>query len=152
MYFTGIDPGHTCGIAIIDGGLNILELASFKWPDYQAYGIWLEVRRLAMNIAQCAEVDLKNKFIICVETPTGGSYNRDVAQGWRYARGVGQNMERTAELTGLFKRFGFQVKSITPKAGFTKWPAEKFSAYFGYDGKSNEHTRDAALHAARGLK
>lgn len=148
----GIDPGATTGIAIINDEPRILELASYKWQDYGAYGIWLEIRRRAISIAQCAEADLKKYFKISVECPTGGSYNKAVSQSWKYARGVGMNLERSAELIRLFKRFGFQVKSITPKRGWTKWKADKFNAYFKYEGKSNEHNRDAVLHAVRGLE
>lgn len=44
-------------------------------------------------------------------------------------------------LTGL----GVPFRQVKPQAGGTKWSAEQFKRLTGWQGRTNEHARDAAL-------
>ena len=45
----------------------------------------------------------------------------------------------------FLKDHGVHYASIGPRAGLTKIPADKFSLITGWEGKTNNHARDAAM-------
>lgn len=143
----GIDPGATTGIAFLRGDMRLRSLKSFAWKKYGAHGIYLIVCATAKTL----NPQPRESVVIGIELPTGGSYNRDAAQRWSYARGLGANIERAQELIRLFRADGWTVIEIAPRQSWTKWKRDEFNSYFDWGGRSNEHTRDAALHAVRAL-
>lgn len=138
----GIDPGATTGVAYVTEGPYLYALSSYSWKQLGAHGIYRAI---------CDEARKTDTCVIGIELPTGGSYNRDKAQRWSYARGLGVNIERAQELIRLFRADGWTVIEIVPRQSWTKWRRQYFNAYFNWNSQSNEHTRDAALHAVRAL-
>lgn len=150
----GIDPGATTGVAYLRGDSTLYRLDSYAWKELGAYDIYSSICETAAGWVDETRLLIhgRESIVIGIELPTGGSYNRESAQSWSYARGLGKNIERAQELIRLFRADDWNVVEIAPRHKWTKWSRVKFDGYFEWGASSNEHSRDAALHGVRALR
>jgi len=139
----GIDPDLIkSGVALLDG-LTVVELRSLNLPDLLRY-----VVPLALSGATVKMEDPR------VMKPTFARAKVSAAGMRRIAQNVGQ-VKAAAELIELSLRdAGVRVILCRPLVGYaklTKRNAELFNKITGWNGKSNEDTRDAAMIAMSGV-
>lgn len=125
--FVGIDAGVTTGFAIWDG--QKLELHS-------------------LNIIEAME---KARQLFTIE-PTTAFYLEDArlrkwfaGKGKEALQGAG-SIKRDCQIWETFFDYHrIRVHLVAPKNNLTKLSAEQFKKITGYQGRSNEHTRDAGM-------
>ena len=121
-----MDPGATTGIAVFSNK-SLVKLDSFLWQR--------DLVKLMHYIQHYAE--LGAHFV--VETPKRG------APGPK-RNGVAMVRQKAQTLTSMVIGFGAEVDNMCPKYKVTKLGKEEFAKYFPkWDGKTNQHNRDAAL-------
>ncbi len=124
----GIDPGVTTGFAVFDGKLTNVE--SMKA---------CEAERLIL----IAKDFLKEPFIVYVEDARKrkwfGSNSAEKRMG---AGSVKRDCQRWEEWLTMH---GIDYVLVAPKANRTKLTALQFKRLTGWQGRTNEHGRDAAM-------
>lgn len=126
----GIDPGVNTGIAIFKDGL-LADLQTIR-PIYILE--WL--------------ADLKPSRVVYEDsrlTSPVWSRGTSPAARMKIARNVGQVDGVCALIDAACEMHGIPAHGISPKGKGAKLDAAKFKAATGWDGASNEHTRDAAM-------
>ena len=125
----GIDPGSHTGIAIYEGG-RLAELQTVE--PHQL----VEVIETVMPI----RVVFEDSRLI---SPT---WKRDTTEAARLkiARDVGQIDAWCRLIVATCARLGIPAHSVSPRDKGAKLNAERFQQLTGWNGSSNEHTRDAA--------
>lgn len=135
MICVGIDPGTNTGFAVWDciaGEFAALDTLGF-WSAYQ------RVLQLAAT---------HERLLAVVEDPSGNKpvfprnlTMKEVKIKLHIAQSVGGNKREAQLLIKGLRRAGIPVKTVTPRDG--KWNAETFAKITGYQGRTNEHKRDA---------
>lgn len=128
----GIDPGKQTGFAVYDPHLRRL-------TEVWTVSFWEVFTRL-QDYRACGVAE------VTIEVPTTKHVWHKAASGPRALQRQGVNVGsviREAELLaeGL-EREGYNVRRVTPRG---KTNAEKFKAFTGWCGRTNQHERDAAL-------
>lgn len=124
----GIDPGVTTGLAVWRLDTRALDLVT-SMQITEAMDHLLAMRAdLAGVIYEDARL---RKWL--------GSKGREALQG---AGSIKRDCSIWAEFLG---RHGIPYRQVAPQAGGTKWTAAYFSKVTKWDGRTNEHGRDAAL-------
>ena len=145
----GIDPGRSTGFAnCIDG--KLMEVTSYK--PFEAYTEVVSIIRQTLNIV-CALseiLDHPSKLIIVVEDATEVKYNTDPkkAQGAGYVKAftsIWKDIAESDESKELIEHGILEWRFVRPNKIYTKWSAEKFNDFTGYQNRTNEHGRDAGL-------
>lgn len=131
----GIDPGTDTGFAMADadtGQLFSIETVTF-WEAFD------RIRHLQ------AHVETEVVEIVIEVPPTKHVWQksaRELRALQRQSVDVG-SVIREAQLLALgLERLGLPVKRVAPRG---KQPADKFAAFTGWDARTNQHERDAAL-------
>lgn len=131
-YSIGIDPGKKTGFAAYNIEKDTLDL--------QTLDFWDVIREMHIfyNPMTVHEVT--------VEVPTSKHVWHGKGPNQKSASKVGVNVGgviREAELLAEgIRRMGFSVRTAHPRG---KVNAAKFKTFTGYQGQTNEHTRDAGL-------
>ena len=155
-FLLGIDPGRNTGIAIIDRDkkklvkldtLNFWETVKVL-DDFTAY-IYPKDDMIGF-VFEASEIQLE----VVIEDPNENSfiYNQNVAKlskqaAMTVAQSVGRNKEQAFLLIDYLEKKGIKYKTVRPRNrnnGGGKWTSEYFCKMTGWQGKSNEHNRDAA--------
>lgn len=135
----GIDPGEHTGIAVWDG-------ASRAFREVATLPIWKameEVRRWNYAcIAQCVP------FYVVFEDARQRKWfpqerNNAEYRGRLMGAGAAKRDARIWEEYLTDNRIPF--RAVKPQPGLTKWSAEYFAKITGWQGRTSEHARDAAL-------
>ena len=71
------------------------------------------------------------------------------AKGKEALQGAGSIKRDCAIWADFLGSHGIAYRSIKPQAGATKWTAEQFRRLTGWEGRTSEHARDAALLVVR---
>lgn len=120
----GIDPGQKTGIAlVIDGKLVKLDTVDF----WRAYRVVDSYKGIAIRVA--------------VEVPR----NKKNWHGVGAAVAVGGVIREAQLLAEGIERLGFIVDRVHPTGIGKKMKHAEFCKLTGWVGRTNEHTRDAAL-------
>lgn len=139
-YLIGIDPGRNTGICVYSQTDNkIVELSTFT-------NFWYLVKYFD-GIGNMYPLGIQFKFIL--EDPQlndpvfiSGRHGLSTRQMLKVAQDVGRNKEQAYLLIEYMK---IQTRNfITVQPTQSKWKPEYFQRLTGWEGKSNEHTRDAA--------
>lgn len=131
----GIDPGSSTGLAVFDtdagdgtGALTRCEALPF-WEAAEA------VTSISADVAGVVLEDARRIGLYAKRGERGA--RRD-----RIARSVGM-IDRDVQLwLDLCGRLGLPVATVEPSR--KKWDAETFRRLTGWEGRTNEHARDAA--------
>ena len=137
----GVDPGSNTGIALYQAG-QLAELQTIE--PFQL----VEVIETVMP----ARVVFEDSRL----QPHTWSRKLSAAAQLKVARDVGQIDAWCRLIVATCERLGIPAHGISPKAKGAKLNTEQFRALTGWEGRSNEHTRDAAcvawqLRLARGV-
>lgn len=132
----GMDPGASTGCAIYRGGVLAL-LETIAPEDIADYITQVGPDRVIFEDSR-----LQSK----VWTPVKG------AAALKVARNIGEIDAWCRLITAVCERYSITAHGISPLGKGAKTDAARFAAITGWTGKSNEHTRDAAMvaHPYRG--
>lgn len=128
--FVGIDPGVTTGFAVWDA-------AGQQFVSVSSDGIVQAMLRLermhragSLHSVTFEDARLRTWF---------GSKGREALQG---AGSIKRDCQIWADWLG---HIGCAYQSVSPKAKGPKVSAERFRGLTGWQGRTNEHSRDAAM-------
>jgi hypothetical protein len=129
QFIIGIDPGVNTGFAI--------------W--HKPTGKLLEVTSLSIVAAMDKIVKLGPLEIIELRYEDANLRRWYGSKGAEVLQGVG-SVKRDCNIWAEFCQFhGIKSRAIAPQRGATKWTAEYFRTVTKWQGRTNEHGRDAAL-------
>lgn len=126
----GLDPGQNTGLAIfkdgkLDGLATISPIEILGWlTDLKPDRVIFEDSRLTSHLF---------------------TSNRNVAVAKSMARKVGQVDMVCSMIVEACERLGIPAHGISPKDKGAKLNAAQFKAVTGWDGPSNQHTRDSCM-------
>lgn len=160
-YVIGVDPGETTGVAVMnEKTAKFEELISYGYWDFIIFlnnllkerersrddtgriiGIYLYIENPNLNKpvfpipseTQMLEEGVNKKDIDSVKTA--------FRMHSRRAQNVGMNKQIAKFLIEYAQRQGFKVNEVRPKK--SKVDAETFRTKTGYQGRTNQHSRDA---------
>lgn len=126
----GMDPGANTGVARYENG-KLVALRTIAPQDIAAV---LEEIRPARVVFEDSRLQ--------THTWTKAASRAAAA---KMARNVGQVDAWCVLITAICERLGIACHGISPAAKGAKVDAARFAALTGWEGSSNEHTRDAAM-------
>lgn len=136
MVAIGIDPGVNTGFVVWDcEGQKFIELLTLDF--------WTAFDRMILWKRRCEEAG--RRLALVIENP---NLNKPVfPRGNKLpvklsiAQRVGMNKKEADLLIKAAERMGIYVRTIKPTK--QKWNADTFRRVTGYEGRTNEHKRDA---------
>lgn len=132
-YSIGIDPGKQTGLAVYDRFEKRLEIVARTT-------FWEAIEFIAQNYPQ------SQVRRVVIELPKSKAvwHNKATARGaiQRTSVNVGSVIREAELLVEYFKRAGYEVITQHPKGKRTAHQVKKIT---GYQGRTNEHTRDAIM-------
>lgn len=135
-YYIGIDPGEHTGVAVWDAARQeFLQVEAL--PLHRAFEL---VRQYAATPRPCT--------VICEDARKRTWFPQERNNSEYRGRLMGAGAaKRDAKIWEEFLSDlpGITFRMTRPQIHGTKWNAEQFKQYTGYAGRTNEHTRDAAL-------
>jgi hypothetical protein len=140
MIYIGIDTGINTGVALWDNRKRSLELVT-SMPIHKA----MELVKLHQVKAQ----ENGTKLVVRVEDPRQrtwfGTERMSREEERKKLQGVG-SVKRDASIWDEFlKDQGIEYEMVAPKRNITKLTQDTFKRYTGWNSKTNEHGRDAAM-------
>lgn len=140
MIYIGIDTGVNTGVALWDNRKRSLELVT-SMPIHKA----MELVKLHQVKAQ----ENGTKLVVRVEDPRQrtwfGTERMSREEERKKLQGVG-SVKRDASIWDEFlKDQGIEYEMVAPKRNITKLTQDTFKRYTGWNSKTNEHGRDAAM-------
>lgn len=140
MIYIGIDTGVNTGFAVLDNRKrSLLQVSSLSIHEA------MERVRAYVDAYKAGEGD---KVIVRVEDPRQrtwfGTERMSREEERKRLQGVG-SVKRDASIWDDFlKDLGVEYEMVAPKRNITKLTAERFKSITGWQGRTNEHGRDAA--------
>ena len=135
MIVVGLDPGMHTGLAVWDTTTRqFLDIRCSGIVDAMEYLRRLrETRKVSLIVFEDAR---QRKWI---------PREQDIAQMTGRAMGAGSVKRDCAIWEEWCRGFGVDFIAAPPRQGLTKWTDESFRRITGYDRRTNEHGRDAAM-------
>ena len=133
MVYIGIDTGTHTGFAVWDNSRNAL----------------VEVRTLSIHRAMdkvllwshiCKEAGVDFKVIFEDARQRSETHHR-----WEKAQGAGSVKRDSSIWEDFLTDYGIPFSAEPPRRRATKVPDKVFRQYTGWEGRTSEHARDAAL-------
>lgn len=137
MIRIGIDTGDHTGVAVWDTERRMfLQIETATLPAaFDIVAFWVSIRG-QQGVEVVIEDARLRKWI-----PRYGDISRTIGR----AQGAG-SVKRDAKIWQQFCELrGLRLTSKAPTKGLTKWDAAAFSRITGWNGRTSEHARDAAL-------
>jgi len=131
MTTIGIDPGTKTGIAIYRDG-KLAELRTIAPSEFEA--LLVEVRPLLVIFE-----DSRLQSNVFPRPGTKPAAMRKIARNVGEIDGLCRDIERLCEM------YDVECIGVSPQRKGCKLGAEPFGAITGWTGRSNPHTRDAAM-------
>lgn len=131
-YFIGIDPGTKTGFAVASNG-QLIGVDSV--PIHVAMD---RVRQVAGDCFVIFEDARKRRWL--------GSKGREALQG------AGSIKRDCSIWQDYLEAFGVQYRAQAPQRGATKIDAKRFASITGWNKRTNEHGRDAAMLVWQAMK
>lgn len=131
----GIDPGTNTGMAVWDSSTR-------QFLDIRTTGI-VEAMRYLQDLQSERQIDL-----VVFEDARQRKWiprERDIAQLKGRAMGAGSVKRDCAIWEEFCKVYALDYRCPPPRKGLTKLTDTHFRGLTGYDGRTNEHGRDAAM-------
>lgn len=136
MLYIGIDTGVHTGLAVWESECKAFD-AIATLPIHQALD---RVRRLHDAYGE--------ELVVVFEDARQRKYlprERNASEYRGRLQGAG-SVKRDAGIWEDFcKDLGIRYEAVAPKAGLTKWNEKLFKAATGWEGRTSNHARDAAL-------
>ena len=127
----GIDPGNTTGMAVFNDG--------------KLTGLWSCSSVECLQYLEATRVDHVVLEDSRLQQHIWNAGGKDRPQALRVARNVGSIDRICAQVEEICVSRDISLLMISPRAKGGKTPAEEFKAVTGWDGRTNEHQRDAAM-------
>jgi len=137
MLKVGIDPGAQTGFAA--WSVPLRKLSSCKTLKiHQAMDEVMQLHRAGqLHSVTFEDARLRTWF---------GKMDRQQAKYGAAVREGAGSIKRDCTIWAEFLgEHGIAYRAIKPATGNTKWSAEQFAQFTGWDGRTSEHARDAAL-------
>lgn len=129
----GIDPGVKTGFAVwCRRERRLIDVATVSALEAMD-------RIKAMNVAELRFEDARQR------TWFGSSDRKQAKYGAGFREGIGSVKRDCALWEDFCARHGIKFKAVKPARGNTKWDAANFKKVTGWQGRTSEHARDAAL-------
>lgn len=140
MYYIGIDTGVNTGIAIWDNRKRSLLLVETT-TIHKAMKVVAEYKEIAESES--------TKVVVRVEDPRQrtwfGTERMSREEERKRLQGVG-SVKRDASIWDAFlEDLEVEYEMVAPKRNVTKLTQERFKAITGWEKRTNEHCRDAAM-------
>lgn len=140
MYYIGIDTGVNTGIAIWDNRKRSLLLVETT-TIHKAMNVVEEYKEIAESES--------TKVVVRVEDPRQrtwfGTERMSREEERKRLQGVG-SVKRDASIWDAFlEDLEVEYEMVAPKRNVTKLTQERFKAITGWEKRTNEHSRDAAM-------
>lgn len=132
MQVVGIDPGQATGLAVYENGKLI---ALYTVPADQLEG-WLAKNPPQLVIFEDSRGT--GKTFTAAKAPS-------VAAALKIARNVGEIDRLCKDIEAMCKRMGIEAYGVTPARKGAKRNAAQFAQITGWDKRSSQHARDAAM-------
>ncbi len=140
MIYIGIDTGTHTGFAVWDNRKWVLvEVTSL--PIHKAM-------ERVRSYVEAFKSGVGDKVVVRVEDPRQRTWfgtermSRDEER--KRLQGVGSVKRDASIWDDYLKDLGVEYEMVAPKRNITKLPAERFKYFTGWNGRTNEHSRDAA--------
>ena len=135
MIYIGIDTGVHTGVCVWDGK-HIVRLETLKVH---------EALQLVQDIAHANEVG--GVKVIFEDARQRKWIPREMSNSQYRGRLMGAgSVKRDAVIwEDALTDWGVEFEAVAPHAGATKWSAEAFAKVTGWEGRTSDHARDAAL-------
>lgn len=127
----GIDPGVQTGVAIYEGG-HLEHLATIEVHGYYTL---LQSERPGLVIVEDSRLQ---SHVFTAPKITGNAKNK-------VARNIGMVDGFCHLLESLCKALEIEIISVSPLGKGSKYNAKVFGQITGYQGRTNQHERDAAM-------
>ena len=128
----GVDAGEVTGLAVYDARQNKIT-ATHSTDFFGCFKFIRDFDKEAVNMV--------------VEVPPVFIYARNASQKGavrdKHAILIGGTRRESQLLARGLRILGYRVKEVLPVRA-KKWTAEQFKRELGFEGKSNQHVRDAA--------
>lgn len=135
MHAIGIDPGKNTGIAVWD-------------TEAQAF-VFLDTVQIHEALQLVFRFDVNNGPVkVYFEDARKRQYlprERNASEYRGKLMGAGSVKRDSVIWQDALTDWGIPFEMVPPKAGATKWDADTFRRLTGYNGRTSNHARDAAL-------
>lgn len=144
--YVGIDPGVKTGWAIYSSSRR--KLIDVRTKSFLQ--VLVAANEIEVGVHEIIDED--DEVIFCIESPGLNkptfprNVNRRVIE--RISRNVGANCREAELLISCIGEYGFRVIKCRPKRNKLsrgKMKAKEFQRLTGYEGRTSQHGRDAAL-------
>lgn len=128
----GIDPGKKTGFAVYDKKLKkmaVVKTLDF-WSAYEA----------------CKAYPHESTKVVVEVSDTKAQFNKGKSSH-TWSVNIGMVYRESHLIAEGLRRLGYLVKEVHPRGKVDK---DKFKRLTGYDGRTNEHSRDAGMMAFKG--
>ena len=134
-YAVGIDPGKNTGIAVWNTNTQHFELLDTV-PIHKAMEIIKEWEYPVRSVRVYFEDARKRQYL---------PKERNASEYRGKLMGAGSVKRDSVIWQDALTDWGIPFEMVPPKAGATKWDADAFRRLTGYNGRTSNHARDAAL-------
>lgn len=136
QYLIGIDPGTTTGCTVYSPSKKkILECEGLSV---------LDVMDLVKNYSQ-RELTKQSNVLMRIEDARKKKWFGSKDEVAARAQGAGSVKRDTKIWIEFCKKHKIDYEMVDPSDNITKLTADKFKAFTGYKGSTNEHGRDSAM-------
>jgi hypothetical protein len=130
-FVIGIDPGVETGVAVWQAEIK-------RFIALETLDFWRTFTYLSTFPKDSTKVVVENPALNNFSYARHKQTGKD---GLKIARNSGGNCREAELLIEGLKRDGYDVMEIKPTR--RKWTAEQLKRYTGYEGRTNQHVRDA---------
>lgn len=156
-YYIGVDPGRHTGVAV--WSKHEKKLVKLLTLDFWSLVDFLDTFTASMQAQDWGSLGIavqseEVNFEVVMEDPNlikaiykDRLIGKEALTALTMAQSVGRNKEQAFLLMAWMEKRKIIFRTVKPKnrnAGGGKWSADYFRKMAGWDGTSNEHTRDAA--------
>jgi hypothetical protein len=148
----GIDPGRQTGVALYDQRKKkILSVHTLTfWEFLSGFRLWMSlgIKGVVMenpnlNRPVFMSKEDKESFSNAIESCNHDNVNSIFRIYMKRAQNVGQNKQITTHILEFLDQMKIPVTEIKPSVLTRKVNAAQFKEITGFEGRTNEHTRDA---------
>ena len=136
MYCIGLDPGKNTGIAVWDTEAQAFVLLDTVLIHEALFVLWDRWEHYDEDVRVYFEDARKRQYL---------PRERNASEYRGKLMGAGSVKRDSVIWQDALTDWGIPFEMVPPKAGATKWDADAFRRLTGYNGRTSNHARDAAL-------
>lgn len=137
MIWVGIDVGRNTGLAVWDSGAR-----GFRFIGCMA------IHHAMRSVLRLADEVGRDNLRVIFEDARQRQWlprERTVSEYRGKLMGAGSVKRDSTIWADFLKDYEIPFRALPPQKGLTKWTEEAFKKVTGYQGRTNEHGRDAAM-------